>query len=588
MLIQEGNESDATSSDPSKLEQDKPNEMKTESCDSQNKKPEGKGCLSKAAEEQASDQHMQKEVNARSAKDDKVSASKPRSRKRGKNRAKKTENNAQQNKNVTDYFPIRRSNRKTKAELKIEEHKHIDDLIKNGIEEGMEILQIEGKGRGIFATRDFKKGEFVMEYHGDLLELAEAKRREAQYARDPQTGCYMYYFQYQCKTYCVDATRETGRLGRLLNHSKTGNCQTKLHAIDGVPHLILVTSRDIKAKEELLYDYGKKNVLRTDKRSQDAAGHKSASPNETKENEPASSKDSISKVPPIFSLRSPRKPRSPLSDGSSMLIQEGNESDATSSEPSKLEQDKPNEMKTESCDSQNKKPEGKGCLSKAAEEQASDQHMQKEVNARSAKDDKVSASKPRSRKRGKNRAKKTENNAQQNKKVTDYFPIRRSNRKTKAELKIEEHKHIDDLIKNGIEEGMEIQQIEGKGRGIFATRDFKKGEFVVEYHGDLLELAEAKRREAQYARDPQTGCYMYYFQYQCKTYCVDATRETGRLGRLLNHSKTGNCQTKLHAIDGVPHLILVTSRDIKAKEELLYDYGDRSKDSILAHPWLKY
>ncbi|XP_029019481.2 lysine methyltransferase 5Ab isoform X3 [Betta splendens] len=508
MLIQEGNESDATSSDPSKLEQDKPNEMKTESCDSQNKKPEGKGCLSKAAEEQASDQHMQKEVNARSAKDDKVSASKPRSRKRGKNRAKKTENNAQQNKNVTDYFPIRRSNRKTKAELKIEEHKHIDDLIKNGIEEGMEILQIEGKGRGIFATRDFKKGEFVMEYHGDLLELAEAKRREAQYARDPQTGCYMYYFQYQCKTYCVDATRETGRLGRLLNHSKTGNCQTKLHAIDGVPHLILVTSRDIKAKEELLYDYGDRN--------------------------------------------------------------------------------KPNEMKTESCDSQNKKPEGKGCLSKAAEEQASDQHMQKEVNARSAKDDKVSASKPRSRKRGKNRAKKTENNAQQNKKVTDYFPIRRSNRKTKAELKIEEHKHIDDLIKNGIEEGMEIQQIEGKGRGIFATRDFKKGEFVVEYHGDLLELAEAKRREAQYARDPQTGCYMYYFQYQCKTYCVDATRETGRLGRLLNHSKTGNCQTKLHAIDGVPHLILVTSRDIKAKEELLYDYGDRSKDSILAHPWLKY
>lgn len=69
---------------------------------------------------------------------------------------------------------------------------------------------------------------------------------------------------------------------------------------------------------------------------------------------------------------------------------------------------------------------------------------------------------------------------------------------------------------------------------------------------------------------------------------VDATKETGRMGRLINHSKSGNCQTKLHDINGVPHLILVASRDIDEGEELLYDYGDRSKASIAAHPWLKY
>ena len=71
-------------------------------------------------------------------------------------------------------------------------------------------------------------------------------------------------------------------------------------------------------------------------------------------------------------------------------------------------------------------------------------------------------------------------------------------------------------------------------------------------------------------------------------YSVDATKETGRLGRLINHSKSGNCQTRLHPIDGTPHLILVASKDIEAEEELLYDYGDRSKDSVSAHPWLKY
>ncbi|KAM9464847.1 LOW QUALITY PROTEIN: N-lysine methyltransferase KMT5A-A-like [Salvelinus alpinus] len=159
---------------------------------------------------------------------------------------------------------------------------------------------------------------------------------------------------------------------------------------------------------------------------------------------------------------------------------------------------------------------------------------------------------------------RAESNAAQNRKVTDYYPIRLSSRKSKAELKV--------ML---------------KGRGVFAVRRFKKGKFVIEYHGDLLHLADAKR-EALYAQDPGTGCYMYYIQYLSKTYCADATKESTRLGRLLNHSKTGNCQNKLHDIDGIPHLILVASRDIESEEELLYDYGDRSKESISAHPWLKY
>ncbi|XP_051541809.1 N-lysine methyltransferase KMT5A-A-like isoform X3 [Myxocyprinus asiaticus] len=175
----------------------------------------------------------------------------------------------------------------------------------------------------------------------------------------------------------------------------------------------------------------------------------------------------------------------------------------------------------------------------------------------------------------------------QNRKVTDYYPIRRSSRKSKSELEYEEKRHLDMLITNGIENGMMVRYIEGKGRGVFATQKFQKGQYVVEYHGDLLQITDAKKREALYAQDPTTGCYMYYFQYLSKTYCVDATNESDRLGRLINHSKNGNCQTKLHDINGIPHLILVASRDIQEGEELLYDYGDRSKASIEAHPWLK-
>ncbi|KAM3826328.1 N-lysine methyltransferase KMT5A [Vipera latastei] len=175
-----------------------------------------------------------------------------------------------------------------------------------------------------------------------------------------------------------------------------------------------------------------------------------------------------------------------------------------------------------------------------------------------------------------------------NRKVTDYYPVRRSSRKNKKELQSEEKKRIDELIKSGKEDGMKIDFIDGKGRGVIATRHFSRGDFVVEYHGDLIEITDAKKREAAYAQDPSTGCYMYYFQYLSKTFCVDATKETDRLGRLVNHSKCGNCQTKLHDVGGIPHLILVASRDIKAGEELLYDYGDRSKASLEAHPWLKH
>uniref|UniRef100_A0A4X2KBP1 N-lysine methyltransferase KMT5A n=1 Tax=Vombatus ursinus TaxID=29139 RepID=A0A4X2KBP1_VOMUR len=176
----------------------------------------------------------------------------------------------------------------------------------------------------------------------------------------------------------------------------------------------------------------------------------------------------------------------------------------------------------------------------------------------------------------------------QNRKVTDYLAVRRSTRKNRGELRAEARIRLNELIKSGKEEGMRVGIFDGKGRGVITTRPFRRGDYVVEYHGDLINLADAKKREARYAEDPDTGCYMYYFHYLSKGYCVDATKETGRLGRLINHSKSGNCQTKLHPIDGVPHLIVIATRDIEVGEELLYDYGDRSKASLEAYPWLKY
>ena len=55
-----------------------------------------------------------------------------------------------------------------------------------------------------------------------------------------------------------------------------------------------------------------------------------------------------------------------------------------------------------------------------------------------------------------------------------------------------------------------------KGRGLVAKLPFLKDEFVVEYAGDLISIAEARKREATYAENSQIGCYMYYFTHRDK------------------------------------------------------------------------
>lgn len=98
--------------------------------------------------------------------------------------------------------------------------------------------------------------------------------------------------------------------------------------------------------------------------------------------------------------------------------------------------------------------------------------------------------------------------------LTDYFPIRRSVRKTKYEVEREHLRSIEVAIEKQLEDGLVVKDFEEKGRGIVAGRPFVRGEFVIEYIGELIEPAEADRREEDYAKDPDFGCYMYYFKYK--------------------------------------------------------------------------
>lgn len=180
--------------------------------------------------------------------------------------------------------------------------------------------------------------------------------------------------------------------------------------------------------------------------------------------------------------------------------------------------------------------------------------------------------------------------------ITDFYHVRRSERRCQTDLKEEKYNQTIQKIVDNEESGIKVKTFSNKGRGVVSTRPLSRNDFVVEYAGDLIDVEEASRREEIYSTDGSIGCYMYYFQSRGKRFCIDATAESGRLGRLLNHSKTDpNCYTKVMWFRNemripkveIPHLTIVARRDIQVGEELTYDYGDREKKTLEAHPWLK-
>ncbi|XDV52294.1 hypothetical protein PO909_021037 [Leuciscus waleckii] len=113
-----------------------------------------------------------------------------------------------------------------------------------------------------------------------------------------------------------------------------------------------------------------------------------------------------------------------------------------------------------------------------------------------------------------------------------------------------------------------------KGRGLFAKGAFCKGDF--EYRGDMINDAELQRRRKCY--HASCAAFMFDFNWRGKTWCVDASREDGSFGWIVNDHKHPNCKMKKIDVNGKPHLCLFALDDIKG-EEIAYDYGGED------YPW---
>ena len=103
------------------------------------------------------------------------------------------------------------------------------------------VVKKSSAGLGLFAGRDFKKGEHVIEYIGEIVSDTEAQRRG---------GKYLFELN---DNWTIDG-KDRKNVARYINHACKPNCRPELN--DDETQVHIYTTRAIKAGEEFTYNYG--------------------------------------------------------------------------------------------------------------------------------------------------------------------------------------------------------------------------------------------------------------------------------------------------------------------------------------------
>lgn len=102
------------------------------------------------------------------------------------------------------------------------------------------------------------------------------------------------------------------------------------------------------------------------------------------------------------------------------------------------------------------------------------------------------------------------------------------------------------------------------GKGVFALQDLAEGETLIEYVGEVISWKEALRR---HPHDPSDPNHTFYFHID-EDHVIDA-KIGGNSSRWINHSCRPNCE----ADEEGGRVFIKALRNIKAGDELFYDYG---------------
>ncbi|XP_053317865.1 histone-lysine N-methyltransferase, H3 lysine-36 specific [Spea bombifrons] len=115
----------------------------------------------------------------------------------------------------------------------------------------VEIFRTLSRGWGLRCKTDIKKGEFVNEYVGELIDEEECRAR-IRYAQEHDiTNFYMLTLD---KDRVIDAGPK-GNFARFMNHCCQPNCETQKWTVNGDTRVGLFALCDVKAGTELTFNY---------------------------------------------------------------------------------------------------------------------------------------------------------------------------------------------------------------------------------------------------------------------------------------------------------------------------------------------
>lgn len=110
---------------------------------------------------------------------------------------------------------------------------------------------------------------------------------------------------------------------------------------------------------------------------------------------------------------------------------------------------------------------------------------------------------------------------------------------------------------------------EVRGWGLKTLAPIRKGEFVIEYVGEMIDEQEYQRRIKKMHEQKEDN---YYFLTIDKDRMLDAGPK-GNYARFMNHSCQPNCETQKWTVNGDTRVGLFANCDIEAGAELTFNYN---------------
>ena len=107
-----------------------------------------------------------------------------------------------------------------------------------------------------------------------------------------------------------------------------------------------------------------------------------------------------------------------------------------------------------------------------------------------------------------------------------------------------------------------------RGWGLKASSNLTKGDFVIEYVGEILDEDMCRERIMKCHSENIDNFYMLTLD---AGLVIDAGRKSNH-ARFINHSCSPNCETQKWHVRGEPRIGIFVSHDIEAGTELTFDY----------------